>query len=79
MMSAMPDDRYATEPTAPETELEALRRAVSVTQAATLLGVSRPTIYAMVARGELTMEHIAGNPVVLHDEKYLEAEIRRRG
>ena len=37
---------------------------VTVAKAATLLGVTRPTVYAMIARGELKGDHVAGRLVV---------------
>ncbi len=43
---------------------------------ARLLGRSRQTIYAMLARGELLGEHIAGRQVVRRDSLPIEAKLR---
>ena len=40
---------------------------VSITHAATLADVSRPTIYAWIKRKEIATEHIAGRLVVVRD------------
>lgn len=40
---------------------------VTVAKAARLMGVSRPTVYAMIARGELAAEYVAGRLAVRKD------------
>ena len=49
----------AAKPDAPQTAAED-RRLVTVTDAAKLLGVSRPTVYALAKRGDLDVVRLCG-------------------
>lgn len=50
----------AAKPDAPQTATEKERRLVTITDAAKLLGVSRPTLYALTKRGDLDVVMLCG-------------------
>lgn len=71
MTAASPFARPAPEPTAPPARL-----AVGVAEAATLIGVSARSVWAMIARGELRPAKVGRRRVLLIED--LENWLRAR-